>query len=104
MPIIKQIEEHLESVLPRTCAALATRLREWLDVATTSHSEEAILASDGSLNDEAYALIHFARVFIDMVNQYAGETANLILIQARVGILRCVMDAMSNHTPKKEGE
>ena len=104
MPTSKQIEEHLESVLPRTCSMLAARLREWLDVSVTSHSEAAILASDGSLNDEAYALIQFARVFIEQVNLHAGETANLILLQARVGIMRHVMAAISNDAPKKEGE
>lgn len=95
----EQIKRHLERVLPRSCVALEARLRAWLEVAITSHSESAILASDGSLNDEAYALIQFARVFIEQVHLHAGATGDLLLLQARVGILNHVIAEM-----KEEGK
>lgn len=93
-PTAEQFHQHLEKILPRTCVALSARLRKWLDDAIESHSEAVILARDGSLNDEAYALIQFARVFIDQVHLHAGETGDLLLLQARVGILNHVMAEM----------
>ena len=79
-PTAEQFHQHLEKILPRTCVALSARLRKWLD--------------DATLNDEAYALIQFARVFIEQVHLHAGETGDLLLLQARVGILNHVMAEM----------
>ena len=68
----KVIIDHIETVLPRTCEGMATRLQAWLEVASKSHSETALLESDGSMDGDlfakrelAVALQHNLEVFVE---------------------------------------
>ena len=99
MVTLNDLEIAIGYKLPATCDELRRRLGTWIGIAKNNDAARLIVKADGSMNDDFFALLQLAYVYLELADNYDESTSNTILAGARKHILRTLAAALN-----KEGK